>query len=140
MACWLRARTCQCCSHACRTLGAKRAVRPCTPPWHRGRAMTALPCRPRAPPPPSLQDHVKQYFEDVLPFEDFSLRLNNEDLPYLREILRAVTEEEYRRLLENVLRYQKAFTWNTELGGQVRGWVGGLRSGLVRAVSCQCRS
>lgn len=27
------------------------------------------------------QEHVYQAFEDVLPYEEFSIRLNNEDLP-----------------------------------------------------------
>ncbi|KAL4449410.1 hypothetical protein ABPG77_007054 [Micractinium sp. CCAP 211/92] len=68
--------------------------------------------------PVIVQDHIMQYFEDILPYEDFSMRLNNADLPQLREILRSVTDEEYRKLVGNVVRYHKAFTWNTEMGGQ----------------------
>lgn len=41
-----------------------------------------------------------QTFEDVLPYEQFSVRLNNEDLPNIREILRGVTDAQYRYLLE----------------------------------------
>ncbi|KAL4427763.1 hypothetical protein ABPG75_001852 [Micractinium tetrahymenae] len=68
--------------------------------------------------PVIVQDHVIHYFEDVLPFEDFSIRLNNADLPHLREILRSLTDEQYRHLLRNLLRYYKAFTWNDAMGGQ----------------------
>lgn len=59
-----------------------------------------------------------QHYEDVLPYEDFSIRLTNADLPRLRELLRSVTDEQYRRLLENLLRYHKAFSWNAKAGGQ----------------------
>ncbi len=62
-----------------------------------------------------------QHYEDVLPYELFSIRLTNEDLPRLRELLRAVTDEQYRRLLENVLRYHRAFSWAAHAGGQVSG-------------------
>ncbi|KAL4427764.1 hypothetical protein ABPG75_001853 [Micractinium tetrahymenae] len=68
--------------------------------------------------PVIVQEHVLQFYEDVLPYELFSIRLNNADLPQLREILRSVTDEQYRRLLENVLRYHRAFSWTVEAGGQ----------------------
>ncbi|KAL4427766.1 hypothetical protein ABPG75_001855 [Micractinium tetrahymenae] len=68
--------------------------------------------------PVIVQEHVVQAFEDVLPYELFSIRLNNADLPRLREILRSVTDEQYRDLLTNVLRYHKAFAWDAEQGGQ----------------------
>lgn len=45
-------------------------------------------------------------------------RLNNEDLPHLRDILNGISDEQYRRLLENVLRYNRAFAWDPEVGGQ----------------------
>lgn len=59
-----------------------------------------------------------QPYEDVLPYEEFSIRLNNNDLPRLRELLRSVTDEQYRRLLENGLQYHKAFAWHAQKGGQ----------------------
>ncbi|KAL4449411.1 hypothetical protein ABPG77_007055 [Micractinium sp. CCAP 211/92] len=68
--------------------------------------------------PVIVQEHVIQHYEDVLPYELFSIRLTNEDLPRLRELLRAVTDEQYRRLLENVLRYHRAFSWAAHAGGQ----------------------
>ena len=49
---------------------------------------------------PPQQEHVAQPFEDVLPYEAFSIRLSNDDLPLVREILRGVTDAQYRQLLE----------------------------------------
>lgn len=49
---------------------------------------------------------------------DTFCRLNNEDLPHLRDILNGVSAGQYRRLLENVLRYNSAFAWDPEVGGQ----------------------
>lgn len=37
-----------------------------------------------------------QPYEELVPYELFSLRLSNDDLPRLREILRSVTDEQYR--------------------------------------------
>ncbi|KAL4444666.1 hypothetical protein ABPG77_002483 [Micractinium sp. CCAP 211/92] len=68
--------------------------------------------------PVIVQEHVVQYYEDVLPYETFSIRLNNEDLPNLRELLRSVTDEQYRRLLKGVLEHRLAFSWNIAKGGK----------------------
>ncbi len=45
-------------------------------------------------------------------------RLNNADLPNLRELLRSVTDEQYRRLLKGVLEHRLAFSWNIAKGGK----------------------
>lgn len=68
--------------------------------------------------PVIVQEYSLQANEDVLPYEAFSIRLNNEDLPHLRDILNGVSAGQYRRLLENVLRYNRAFAWDPEVGGQ----------------------
>jgi hypothetical protein len=74
----------------------------------------------QACPPPrcSTQEHNFQPFEELLPYELFSLRLNNADLPQLREILRGVTDAQYRMLLENLIRYRDAFVWDLPVGGK----------------------
>lgn len=36
----------------------------------------------------------------------------------MRETLRSISEEQYRLLLENVLRYFKAFSWAADQGGR----------------------
>lgn len=59
-----------------------------------------------------------QPYEDVLPYEDFSLRLDNRDVPSLREILRNVSEHQYRQLLAGVLRHAPAFSWDQPTGGR----------------------
>ncbi|KAL4427672.1 hypothetical protein ABPG75_001761 [Micractinium tetrahymenae] len=63
-----------------------------------------------------VQEYTIQQFEDVLPFETFSIRLTNEDMPHLRDILKSISNEQYRTLPENVLRHQTAFCWNREKG------------------------
>ena len=65
-----------------------------------------------------MQEHVYQPYEELLPYELFSLRLSNADLPHLREILRGISEAQYRRLLEGVLQYRSALSWETHLGGK----------------------
>lgn len=57
-----------------------RPVLPCTTLTH------TCTCTP--------QEHVFHPFEEVLPYETFSIRLNNADLPRLREILRSVTDDQ----------------------------------------------
>lgn len=68
--------------------------------------------------PVVVQEHVFQPFEDLLPYEDFSLRLDNGDLPRIREILQGISDEQYARLLQGVLRYRHAFWWQRDAGGK----------------------
>lgn len=53
-----------------------------------------------------------------IPYETFSLRLNNADLPYIREILRNVSDVQYRGLMEQLVRYRDAFHWLPTHGGR----------------------
>ncbi len=66
----------------------------------------------------AVQEYVVQQYEDLLPYEDFSLRLTNDDLPRLREILRGISDQQYRRLLAGVKAFHTAFSWRTHKGGQ----------------------
>ena len=77
-------------------------------------------CHSNACPPPchSAQEHNYQPYEELLPYELFSLRLSNADLPHLREILRGVSDAQYRTLLENLIRYRDAFVWDLPVGGK----------------------
>jgi hypothetical protein len=45
-----------------------------------------------------LQDQVMQYFEDVLPYTDFSIRVPQCDIPRLDAILRSMPLHEVARL------------------------------------------
>jgi len=49
---------------------------------------------------------------------EFSIRLTNDDLPYLRETLRGITDDQYRKLLEGVVKYKNAFSWRADVGGR----------------------
>ncbi len=39
-----------------------------------------------------------QYFQDMLPYQDFSVRLGMEDIPRLGPLLRAIDDRELARL------------------------------------------
>ena len=77
--------------------------------------MILIPC---PVPVPRLQEHVYQAYEELLPYELFSLRLNNADLPNLPTILRGVTEPQYRLLVENLQRYKASMLWDANAGGK----------------------
>ena len=62
--------------------------------------------------PVIIQDHTYQPFEDILPYEDFSIRLNNGDIPHLPRVLRSVTPQQLEVLQRGVATYWRAFLWN----------------------------
>ncbi|KAL4434417.1 hypothetical protein ABPG75_000858 [Micractinium tetrahymenae] len=68
--------------------------------------------------PVIVQDHVAQPFEYELPWEAFSLRLGNADLPLLRQILHSISDGHYKQLLDGVLQYSSAFFWDVAAGGK----------------------
>jgi len=68
--------------------------------------------------PVIIQDHVHQPYEDVLPYEDFSIRVAKRELPHLIDILRAVSPEELHRLRRGMSKYYTSFIWQKEHGGQ----------------------
>ena len=74
-----------------------------------------------------VQERVFQPLEGVLPYEEFSLRLTNADLPRLPAILRGVSEARYRRLVEGVVRYRTAFLWDRTGGRAFEYTVAALR-------------
>ncbi|EFN59690.1 hypothetical protein CHLNCDRAFT_133230 [Chlorella variabilis] len=95
-----------------------REAKFCLAPWGYGFGMRLHQSILGGCVPVVIQEHVFQPYEEVLPYETFSLRLSNEDLPQLRETLRSVTDEQYRELLEGVVRYKEAFSWERHLGGR----------------------
>jgi|LauGreDrversion2_5_1035112.scaffolds.fasta_scaffold43963_2 hypothetical protein len=68
-------------------------------------------------PPTLLQDHVFQPFEDMIPYEEFSVRVAKRDIPNLISILRAITEEEQRKMRLRMAEYYRAFIWEPAHGG-----------------------
>jgi hypothetical protein len=71
-------------------------------------------------PPPytlaPLQDHIFQPFEDLLPYEQFSLRLPAADIPRIQQVLAAVSEAEWQRLHAGLARWHRAFVWEAGYG------------------------
>ncbi|KAG2493501.1 hypothetical protein HYH03_008317 [Edaphochlamys debaryana] len=67
--------------------------------------------------PVIIQDHVYQALWDVLPYDDFSIRMSRHDLHRIVEILDLVTPEELLRLQEGVAKWRSAFHWHYDLGG-----------------------
>lgn len=66
--------------------------------------------------PVIIQPGVEMPLEDVLPYEDFSLRFGFDDIKVLHERLAAVDATEHARLRRGVLRYASAFNWHDEHG------------------------
>ena len=65
-----------------------------------------------------IQEHVFQPFEDILPYEEFSIRLNNDDIRNLPEILRSVTPTQLKILQQGLKKYWPAFIWDVGNGGK----------------------
>lgn len=99
------------CVAVCLQLPLQRvpAALPPAPPSHAA-VMHSSSSSPQLPPPPrglllpSLNSPLLLAVppnipcpQEVLPYEAFSIRLTNADLPQLREILRGVTDAQYRR-------------------------------------------
>jgi len=58
-----------------------------------------------------IQPQVRQAFDDLLPYEDFSLRLSFDDLPVLEEKLAAISPARHARMRQAMLKHQRAFTY-----------------------------
>ncbi|KXZ45845.1 hypothetical protein GPECTOR_50g639 [Gonium pectorale] len=56
--------------------------------------------------PVIIQDRVRQPYEDLLHYPDFSIRVPKADLPRLVEILRAVPNEDILRMMRECARYR----------------------------------
>ena len=56
-------------------------------------------------------DDVRQPGDDVLPYNDFALRVSLSDVDDLEAVLRAVPRAEVRRLQRNGARYYRYFYW-----------------------------
>jgi len=59
-----------------------------------------------------IQPRTQLPFEDLLPYDTFSLRLENTEIPNLHHILAGVTPERHARMRREVERYRKAFSYN----------------------------
>ncbi|XP_047334176.1 probable glycosyltransferase At5g03795 [Impatiens glandulifera] len=62
--------------------------------------------------PVLIKDHYAKPFADVLTWEEFSIEIPVEKIPNLKEILTAISEEEYLKLQNNGLQVRKHFEVN----------------------------
>ncbi len=87
--------------------------------------------------PVIIQDHVFQprAYEDVLPYQDFSIRLPAADIPKIGDVLRAVSEAEYQRLRSQLPQYWSAFIWDPTCA-----WWRGVQLHHCRAQEARCCS
>ncbi|KAG2485165.1 hypothetical protein HYH03_016055 [Edaphochlamys debaryana] len=67
--------------------------------------------------PVIVQDHVYQALWDVLPYEDFSVRISRANLHKIVEILDDIRPEQLKKLQEGVDKWHRAFYWDTKWGG-----------------------
>ncbi|EFN51266.1 hypothetical protein CHLNCDRAFT_141180 [Chlorella variabilis] len=95
-----------------------RASKFCPAVFGYGFGMRLLTCVFSGSVPLVIQERVAQPLEDLLPYETFSLRLNNGHLPDLPRILRSITDQQYQRLVQGLVRYRDAFHWEPAAGGK----------------------
>lgn len=63
--------------------------------------------------PVILANHYDLPFANVLNWDHISIVVSTSDIPLLKEILKAVTPEQYKKLQMNVMQVRKHFHWNT---------------------------
>lgn len=61
--------------------------------------------------PVVVQDGILQPGDDVLPYHDFAVRIPEEKVDEIEEILRAIPPKEIRRLQRGVKKYARFFLW-----------------------------
>ncbi|RZC75679.1 hypothetical protein C5167_051163 [Papaver somniferum] len=62
--------------------------------------------------PVIMSEHYVLPFSDVLDWSKFSIQITVEDIPQLKKILQAITNEEYLKLQKGVIQVQRHFTLN----------------------------
>jgi hypothetical protein len=67
--------------------------------------------------PVITQDHTWQPFEELLPYEEFSVRISNAEIPNIMPILRAYTTEQIDRMRLALAQHWGAFVWQSGQGG-----------------------
>ncbi|GAX86293.1 hypothetical protein CEUSTIGMA_g13705.t1 [Chlamydomonas eustigma] len=67
--------------------------------------------------PVIIQDHVHQPFEDILPYQQFSVRLRVKDVPSIVSILRSYSDEQLAVMRYELGKHWAAFLWPREAGG-----------------------
>jgi len=80
--------------------------------------------------PVIVQDGVSQPWEDMLPYEEFSVRIPQRRIPQIAALLAAVPDETYLALRTGVARHWRAFVWTDDVGGEAYDFM--IRSLRVR--------
>ena len=68
--------------------------------------------------PVIIQPNVTQPYEDLLPYEDFSLRISKDSIPQLPQILKAVTDDAVCKMQRALAKVWRAFLWQQPYGAQ----------------------
>ncbi|KAL1511199.1 hypothetical protein AB1Y20_006014 [Prymnesium parvum] len=68
--------------------------------------------------PVIIQPNVSQPFEDLIPYKDFSVRLDKDQIPKLPQILKSVTDESVCKMQQALAKYWRAFLWQQPFGAQ----------------------
>ncbi|PNH00896.1 putative glycosyltransferase, partial [Tetrabaena socialis] len=67
--------------------------------------------------PVLVQDHVYPAFWDLVPYEQFSVRINRHNLHRIFDLLEAITPEQLEDLQQGLAKWHKHFVWHTDVGG-----------------------
>ena len=62
--------------------------------------------------PVIISNYYDLPFSDILNWKSFSIIVTTVDIPLLKEILKAISADEYLRLQSNVLKVRKHFQWH----------------------------
>jgi len=95
-----------------------RSTKFCFAPYGHGYGMRLISAMTCGCIPVIIQEHVYQPYEEVLPYEEFSIRLDNEDIPRLPSILRSISPQQLAALQVGVAKYWPAMIWEAEFGGK----------------------
>jgi hypothetical protein len=90
----------------------------CLAPYGHGFSMRVVAAVVAGCVPVIIQERVFQPYEDLLPYEEFSLRLSNDEVEALPELLRAVTPAQLAALQAGLARHWPAFVWQRKHGGR----------------------
>jgi hypothetical protein len=63
--------------------------------------------------PVIIQNHVFQPFEELLPYEEFSVRVDVKNVPRLIPLLRAFTTDQLNQMRYAMAKYWKTFIWHS---------------------------
>ncbi|KAG2502219.1 hypothetical protein HYH03_000705 [Edaphochlamys debaryana] len=94
-----------------------RRTKFCLAPYGHGWGIRLTHALMHACVPVIIQDRVRQPYEDMLHYPDFSVRVSKFDLPRLVDTLRAIPDSDILQLMRENARVYRAFLWQPEIGG-----------------------